>query len=420
MCTHSTLFYLGVASETYILPDEGDTHAATWMAYGATKRAWGSDGVYGRSRDIARRDLIRVAASLSRFEPVKMLIDNEEDLAQAKQFLEEMKRDTEEENVTSYKPLGQALPDIEAAGKIEFIIHHLDDLWIRDTGPVFVHDDEKTVYGVDFNFNGWGQQNTGKPGWKKDLQKIRNGIQDQPISYDQKIAKFILDETRTKSVEPVTRLVMEGGGIEVDGQGTAICTESCILNDNRNPGLTKTDVEKELYRLLGVRKVIWLPGLKAKDVTDGHIDFYARFVGEAKVVYALDQDRESPDYGPTHKNKEILSDVTDAMGRKIEAIPLLAPDFIAVKKAVEARNYWDSGRSYFNENGFAAGYVGFYATKRCILMAKFGDKRADKNAFEAIEKLYSDRFVIQITTDGLGNGGGTIHCATQQQIKTEL
>lgn len=390
------------------MPAEESPHAATWMAYGATKEAWGTSGIYGHSRDIARRDLIRVAVSLSRFEPVNMLIAREDE-PQAEQFLSEIKAET---NI-AFKGPG-ALPDIEAGGKIKFITRTVDDLWMRDTGPVFVYDDEKKVYGVNFNFNGWGQENTGASGWKKDKRKAAKGINDQPIRNDQQVAKFILKETGIEELS--TWLVMEGGGVEVDGEGTAICTESCILNPNRNPGKTKADVEEELKRVLGVLKVIWLPGLKARDVTDGHIDFYARFTGPATVVYALDQDEYSVDYQPTHINKNILENAYDAKGRKITAKPMIAPNFNTIERAVKARN-WNSGRSYFNKNGFAAGYVGFYATERCVLMTKFGDEKADQAAFQTINELYPGRFVIQITTDGLGNGGGTIHCATQQQIR---
>lgn len=398
-----------LASGAFNMPAEDWPHNATWMAYGATERAWGRRGVYGHSRDIARRDLMRIAASISRFEPVNMLIANHQDKLQAEQFLDDIKTEH-----VAHASQGE-LPDIEAGGKIDFISCPLDDLWMRDTGPIFIHNDQMKVFGVNFNFNGWGQKNTNASGWKKDRQKARNGIEDQPIDNDQKVAKFILDYTGIERL--TTWLVLEGGGIEVDGQGTAICTESCILNPNRNPGKTKSDVEIELKRILGIQKVIWLPGLKAQDVTDGHVDFYARFTGEATVVYALEEDRESPDYEPTHQNAEILSTATDAKGRNINAIPIFSPDFIKVKKAVKARNHWKLGRSHFNEHGFAAGYIGFYAMERCIVMAKFGDEEADQKAFQLIRRLYPDRAVIQITTDGIGNGGGTIHCATQQQIR---
>jgi len=277
-----------------------------------------------------------------------------------------------------------------------------------------VRDSRNGLYGVNFHFNGWGQENTGATGWTKDLQKAANGVMDQPIAEDRLIADFVLKQAGATKLS--TWLVMEGGGIEVNGKGTAVCTESCILNPNRNPGRTKGEVEAELLHLLGVKKVIWLPGSKAKDITDGHVDFYARFVGESTVVFALESDPQSPDYAPTQANQQILTSATDARGNKITAVPLKVPDFNRVQAAVEARNGWNAGHSFFNVAGFAAGYVGFYLARSCVLMAQFGDAAADQAAFNVMRGLYPDRAVMQITNDGVANGGGTIHCATQQQI----
>jgi agmatine deiminase len=290
----------------------------------------------------------------------------------------------------------------------------LDDLWIRDTGAVFVRDSRNGLFGVNFNFNGWGQENTGAAGWARDTNKSANGIVRQPIELDRQVADFLIKQAG--AVKLSTWLVMEGGGIEVNGKGTAICTESCILNANRNPGRTKAEVESELLRLLGVKKVIWLPGVKAQEITDGHVDFYARFVGESTVVYGLETDPQSPDYATTQTNQKILLASTDAQGNKLKAVPLKAPDFVRVQAAVEARNGWSSGRSFFNATGFAAGYVGFYLANSCVLMSSFGDPSSDQAAFDTLRNLYPGRVVMQMTTDGIANGGGTIHCATQQQI----
>lgn len=391
------------------MPEEGGLHVATWMAFGATANAWGTTGTYGASRAIARKDLMRIAANLSRFEPVKMLVANQDDLTQARRCLERVKA----EGAPAFAG-AVTLPPIESAGMIQFIVRPLDDLWMRDTGPVFVRDNQNGLYGVNSNFNGWGQESTGAAGWIKDGQKAVNGIVDQPIAEDKLIADFVLSQAGASKLS--TWLVMEGGGVEIDGKGTAICTESCILNPNRNPGRTKIEVETELLRLLGVKKVIWLPGIKAKDITDGHVDFFARFVGPSTVVFALDTDPQSPDFAPTQINQQILSTATDALGNKITAIPLKTPNFDRVKTSVEARNGWSTGQSLFNTSGFAAGYVGFYVTPSCVLMAQFGDTTADQAAFNTIRGAYPSRVVIQITTDGIANGGGTIHCATQQQI----
>ena len=381
---------------SFRMPEESEPHAATWMAFGATTQAWGTEGSYGISRKFARQDLMRIAVNLTRFEPVKMLV-SKSDMREATAML------------------SQAQVDLDAPqmSKVELIECNVDDLWMRDTGPVFVTDAQGKQHGVNFNFNGWGQENTGAKGWARDLDKAMNGIETQPVGNDKKVADFILTRTKTPKIE--TWLVMEGGGIEVDGEGTAICTESCILNDNRNPNRSKADVEAELLRVLGVRKVIWLPGLKAQDITDGHIDFYARFVAPAQVVYGLDNDPESPEFELTHAHEAILRNATDAQGRKLDITPLIAPNADVVMESVIMRNHWSD--STFNMDSFAAGYIGFYVVNNCVLMQQFGDEAADKLAFDTIQKLYPNRTVVQIAADGLANGGGTIHCATQQQPK---
>ncbi len=399
-----------LTSSSNLTPDEAAPHTATWMAYGATARAWGTSGAYGATRIYARQDLMRIAVNISRFEAANMLVSSA-DMTQAVQLLNQAK--IEANNGSNVYSGGASLPAIESGGKIQLLTRTIDDLWIRDTGPVFVKNTQGQLNGVNFNFNGWGQANTGAVGWKKDPIKAANGIVDQPISNDKLVADFVLQKANAQKIS--TWLVMEGGGIEVDGEGTAICTESCILNPNRNPGRSKIEVETELNRILGIQKVIWLPGIKAIDITDGHIDFYARFVAPGKVVYGLDNDTASGEYATTHENKRLLEQATDAQGRKLSLSPLYAPDFLTVRSNVIRRNAWRS--STFINEGFAAGYIGFYAMKNAILMQQFGDSNADKAAFDAIQSLYPTRTIMQITSDGIANGGGTVHCTTQQQIK---
>lgn len=210
------------SSGPWVMPDEGDPHKRTWMAFGASERIWGR-----RLLPQVRRDLATIATTIARFEPVAMLVRAEEmDMAR----------------------------DLIGTSNVELIAAPIDDLWIRDTGPVFVKGADGWG-GVDFNFNGWG----GKQEHRRDGE----------------VAEFVAGRAGVQAVH--TDLVLEGGGIEVDGQGTAIITESCVLNDNRNRGRSKQDVEAELGRVLGVRKVIWLPGIAGHDITDGHTDFYARF-----------------------------------------------------------------------------------------------------------------------------------------------
>jgi agmatine deiminase len=204
------------------MPDEGDRHAATWMAFGANDAVWGK-----RLKTGAQADLARIAQAIASVEPVHMLV-NEEDYDVAARL---------------------------CGNKVKLLVQPIDDLWIRDTGPVFVKKAGGALAGVNFNFNGWGEK--------------------QDHDDDALVAPFVAGRAGVAVL--ASSLVLEGGGIEVDGQGTAIITESCVLNANRNPGVGKAQCERELRRLLGIEKVIWLPGIAGKDITDGHTDFYARF-----------------------------------------------------------------------------------------------------------------------------------------------
>ncbi len=145
-------------------------------------------------------------------------------------------------------------------------------------------------------------------------------------------------------------------GIEVDGEGTAIITESCVLNDNRNPGWSKADVEAELRPLLGLDKIVWLPGIAGKDITDGHTDFYARFARPGVVVAGYDPDPESFDHDVTTRHLETLEAAMDAQGRTLEVVVLEAPGSV---------------RPEFESDDFAAGYINFYVCNGAVIAPEF-------------------------------------------------
>lgn len=315
------------------------------MAFGASKRIWGA-----RLLPQVRRDLVLIAATIARFEPVSMLVRPEEmDLARG----------------------------LIGAAKIELIAAPVDDLWMRDTGPVFVKGDSGWG-GVDFNFNGWG----GKQEHRRDTH----------------VAEFVAGRAGVRTVH--TDLVLEGGGIEVDGEGTAIITESCVLNDNRNPGRAKPAVEAELDRLLGITKVIWLPGVAGRDITDGHTDFYARFASPGVVVAGLDGDPQSFDYDVTRRHLDILHSATDAHDRPLQVEVIDGPAAF---------------REEFENQDFAAGYINFYVCNGAVIAPEFGDPDSDSAAKATLERLFADRQVVQINIDAIAAGGGGIHCTTQQE-----
>ncbi|WP_249938112.1 agmatine deiminase family protein [Variovorax sp. 3P27G3] len=267
---------MAAASESWQMPDEGDPHRATWMSFGANEDVWGRSLLKP-----VREHLALIARTIASFEPVRMLV-NEEDHDLAARL---------------------------CGNRVQLEVQPVDDLWMRDTGPVFVRNASGQWAGVDFNFNGWGRK--------------------QEHEADAEVAGYVAGAAGVQRLR--TRLVLEGGGIEVDGQGTAIITESCVLNANRNPGLGKEACEAELKRLLGLRKIIWLPGIAGRDITDGHTDFYARFAAPGVVVAGLDEDPDSYDRAVTRRHLEILKQATDARGQRLRVEVLKGPESVRRK-----------------------------------------------------------------------------------------
>ncbi|MFJ9364535.1 agmatine/peptidylarginine deiminase [Nocardia sp. NPDC101769] len=330
---------------SWVMPDESAPHKRTWMAFGASEAIWGRQLL-----PQVRQNLATIAATIARFEPVSMLVRQDE-LDMARNML--------------------------GGANVELIVADLDDLWMRDTGPVFVKGNG-TKAGIDFNFNGWG----GKQQHRRDA----------------KVATVVDGRAGVETVH--TDLVLEGGGLEVDGEGTALITESCVLNNNRNPGWKKPDVEAELEHLLGIEKVIWLPGIAGHDITDGHTDFYARFARPGVVVAGLDTNEESFDYDVTRRHLDILHNATDARGRPLEIETLEAPSELRYRGAGD---------------DFAAGYINFYVCNGGVIAPEFGDPNTDSAAQSTLQRLFPDRTVVQINIDAIAAGGGGIHCTTQQE-----
>ncbi|NEP87996.1 MAG: agmatine deiminase family protein [Okeania sp. SIO2C2] len=330
---------------SFYMPDESEPHLCTWMAFSASKDIWGHKYYSG-----VQNNLANITRAIAKYEPVKMLVrEADYDIATAK-----------------------------CNSSVELIVCPIDDLWIRDTGPVFVVNEAGQKAAIDFNFNGWGNK--------------------QYHDRDAEVARFVAQKSGVPLVN--TKLVFEGGGIEVDGRGTAIVTESCIINNNRNPGWSKIDCETELKSLLGLRKIIWLPGIRGYDITDGHTDFYARFVRPGVVVAGYDPDPESFDHAVTKKHLEILHSSTDADGKKLEVVVLEAPKRI---------------RPGYESDDFAAGYINFYVINGAVIAPEFGDRQTDRRAKETLAELFPSRDIVQINIDEIAAGGGGIHCTTQQE-----
>lgn len=335
------------------MPEESEVHTQTWMSFVANDYVWSK-----RQIPQVKKDLALLARTIAKYEPVSILV-NSKDKNEALKLLGGL----ESHNYP-----------------IELIEVAIDDLWLRDTAPTFVYDEVGQKIAIDFNFNGWGEK--------------------QEHHSDAKIAKFIASKVGVSRI--VSKLVLEGGSFEIDGQGTAILTESSVLNDNRNPDFSKQELEEELKVLLGLEKIIWLKGIKGKDITDAHVDFYARFTKPGRLLVSRENYKGTYDYEVTRENIEILKNATDAKGNKLEVIILDNPATF---------------NKSFGVRDFAAGYIGYYVYNGAVVMQKFGDQKADERAFKILQKEFPNRAIEQIAIDGIASGGGSIHCAIQQEPK---
>ncbi len=335
----------------WFMPEETETHKRTWMSFIASYDIWEE-----RQVPEVQRNLATIAKTIAKYEPVSMLVR------------------TQDYDIAVELVGGKS----DHKYPVELIEFNMNDLWMRDTGPAFVVDENGRKGAINFNFNGWGE--------------------DQAYELDAKIADFVAKSAGIVSIR--SSLVLEGGCFEVDGQGTAIMTESCILNDNRNPGRGKKEIESELKALLGLDKIIWLKGIRGRDITDGHTDFYARFAKPGVVIASRDIYKKSYDYEITRENIRILQSSTDARGNPLDLVILDTPWHISTK---------------YGTKDFAAGYVGYYVCNGAVVMQKFGDRKADTAAKDKLAKVFPDHRIEQIAIDGIASGGGTIHCATQQE-----
>jgi agmatine deiminase len=253
-----------------------------------------------------------------------------------------------------------------------------EDLWCRDSGPTFTVPQTAGPLAVsDLGFNGWGNK--------------------QSHADDGLIAKRV-GERLGLSVF-ANGLVGEAGGVEVDGAGTAMAHESSWINRNRTKG-DKAEVERLLLDALGAERMIWAPGVRGADITDYHVDALARFVKPGQVVIQLGDapDRSDPWSAAAFQTYEILKAARDAQGRKL--------DIVVIPDPVDIRS---------RSRDFVSSYVNYYVCNGAVIGAEFGDDEADEKARTILRQLYPSREIVSLNVDPLGEAGGGIHCATQQQ-----
>jgi agmatine deiminase len=261
--------------------------------------------------------------------------------------------------------------------QVRFHIHDYADIWFRDYGPLFVvNRPSRALAMTKWTFNAWGN-------------KYATLLKDNGVPY------FLNESLGLEMFEP--GMVLEGGSIEVNGCGTLITTEQCLLHPNRNPQLSKAEIEQYLREYLGVRHILWLKEGIAGDDTDGHIDDIARFVNPATVLCARQPDASDPDHEVLEENFRLLEAATDQDGNPLRVIPLPAPGWVG-----------DA------EGRLPASYANFYIGNTKVLVPLF-DTENDAAALEIIQSVFPDRRVVGINARYLVYGLGTFHCMTQQQ-----
>lgn len=327
----------GNSNEIYV-PAEEAPHANTFMQWPVNELIH-PDIVF---LEILQKTIADIANTISEFEPVIMLAAKEDQL-HAKKFL---------------------------SSKVSFMDIPTDDLWCRDTGPLFAKQGKNLVVS-HLQFNGWGNKQIHKQ--------------------DGRIAASVAKQLGLSLID--SGLIGEAGGIEHDGHGLLMAHESCWINNNRNPGLSKEIIGNRLCAAYGAKKIIWSKGVYGEDITDYHIDSLARFTGPSRVLMNLPDKPDMDD--PFHRAALETHDKLVAEKLKVDVIP-------------------ESNKPRVKALDFVASYANYYVCNNGVIAAQFGDPTKDQIAIEALRKHYPSREVVTLNVDALGEVGGGIHCATQQ------
>ena len=350
-------------ADGFSMPAEFAPHSGCWILWPERPDNWRGGA------QPAQRAFTDVAAAIARFEPVTVGV--------------------------SSGNFEYARAQLPPPVRVVEISH--DDAWMRDVGPTFVTSKKGQKRGVDWRFNAWGG--------------LRNGLYF-PWDQDDAVAHKVLE------IEGCDRyrapLINEGGAIHVDGQGTALVTEECLLNPNRNAELTGQQIEDHIKAYLGVQTVIWLGAGVIADETNGHVDNLACFVKPGVIALHWTDNKRDPQYAVSADALERLKAARDARGRRLRVIKLPMPGPLELT-ASEAAGVLVRETSQRREAGarLAASYVNFYIANRGIVMPLL-DSKTDKLAAARLKRAFPGRKVVGVPAREILLGGGNIHCITQQ------
>jgi agmatine deiminase len=366
MADHSKWLASKPSLDGYRMPGEFEPHAKTWLLWPERHDNWREAAVP------AQRAFTMVAEAISRFEPVCAG-------ANPGQF----------ENARRMLPAQVSVVQIEN-----------NDAWMRDCGPTFVINEVGSVRGIDWRFNAWGG--------------LEGGLYDA-WELDDAVPGRVLELERMDGYH--APIVLEGGSIHVDGQGTLVTTEECLLNPNRNPTLSKSEIEQVLKDYLNISKVIWLGRGVFNDETSGHVDNLCCFTRPGVVALTWTDDQADPQYEISKDALERLEHSVDAKGHKLEVYKIHQPEPVLIsQEEAKGVKVVPGSKPRLAGERMAASYVNFYLCNGGAVVPLFGDPH-DQPAVEMLQKLMQEREIVAIQAREILLGGGNIHCITQQQPK---
>ena len=353
-------------ADGFRMPAEWEPHAQTWLLWPERPDNW------RLGAKPAQAAFAAVVRAIARFEPVTVGV-----------------------SAAQYENARARL----AHGDIRVVELSCDDAWVRDSGPTFVVDGHGEVRGVDWTFNAWG-------GFEGGLYA--------PWNRDDQVAGKILEIERCARYR-AEGFVLEGGAIHVDGEGTLLTTEECLLNPNRNPQLSRGEIEAVLHAHLAVDKVIWLPHGLYNDETDGHVDNFCCFVRPGEVLLAWSDDERDPNWSRCRAALAVLEQVRDARGRAltVHRLPIPGP-LHATAEECAGVDLVPGSQPRDPAIRLAASYVNFLIVNGGIIAPCFDDPR-DAEAAATLQRLFPEREVVMLPGREILLGGGNIHCITQQQ-----
>ena len=342
----------------YRMPAEWEPHQSTWLAWPHNRSDW--PGKF----DVIPWVFAAIIRHLAAHEDVNLIVASAREKQTTREILKRSQVDTK---------------------RVKFHIWPTNRIWTRDSGPIFVRNPQGVAL-TNWRFNAWAKYSD----WKHD-----NQLPDR-IAKKLKLQQFTPVVERNGKPQ---RVVLEGGSIDVNGQGLMLSTEECHFSkvQQRNPGVSQRDLEQVFEDYLGVKKVIWLGrGIKGDD-THGHVDDISRFVSADTVLTAVEPNKSDSNYGPLQENLRRLRAATDLQGRKLQIVELPLPRPII-----------------FRGQRLPASYANFYISNGLVLVPTFNDPN-DRIALKILADLFPDREIVGIHCGDFIWGLGAIHCMTQQQ-----